>query len=212
MSGPLSLGRVTGALAAVNNENSVSLATANIDFTLLKVEAPAEYNSLGATISRKRKVDAEEGPLHRTARRLGALFEATLPSTDDLFRAYGKRVSEISSMPGVNPRESLDRDGIFASYIGADTASIWAAVTSGSAAIATHLLGCMLARIFTGSRSNFHLGRNRSTTKRAYPRQGRKCSLLPRTSSRAVGRPARHHKSGACKLGRQCSRMVAECR
>lgn len=64
--------------------------TANIDFTLLKVTAPVEFSALGATISRKRKVEAEEGTLHKTARRLGALFEGILPPTDDLFRAYGK--------------------------------------------------------------------------------------------------------------------------
>jgi hypothetical protein len=124
MSGPLSLGRVTGSLATVYNENSAALVTANIDFTLLKVTAPVEFSALGATISRKRKVEAEEGTLHKTVRRLGALFEGILPPTDDLFRAYGKRVSEISSLPGVNPRESADRDGIFASHIGADSASI----------------------------------------------------------------------------------------
>jgi hypothetical protein len=63
MSGPLSLGRVTAALATVYNENSASLATANIDFTLINVTAPVEFNALGATISRKRKVDVEEGAL-----------------------------------------------------------------------------------------------------------------------------------------------------
>ena len=147
---PMSLGRVTAALATVHNENSASLANLNFDFTLVKLEAPAEYNGLGATISRKRKDDAEDGALHRTARKLGALFEGLLPPTEDLFRAYGRRVSEISFMPDINPREGLERGGIFAGHVGADTASIWAAVTSGSSAIAAHLLGCLLARIFTG--------------------------------------------------------------
>jgi hypothetical protein len=148
MAGPI--GRITAAMAAVHNENSAALASLNFDFTLVKLEAPVEYTALGATISRKRKVDAEEGALHRTARQLGALFEDILPLTDDLFRAYGKRVSEISSIPAINPTQTSDRGGIFANHIGADTTSIWAAVTSGSSAIAVHLLGCMLARIFTG--------------------------------------------------------------
>jgi hypothetical protein len=143
------IGRITTALATVHNENSAALATLNFDFTLVKLEAPVEYSGLGATISRKRKTDAEEGSLHKTARRLGALFGELLPQTDDLFRAYGTRVSEISSIPSINPRESPDKAGIFGSHVGADTTSIWAAVTSGSAAIAVHLLGCMLARTFT---------------------------------------------------------------
>ena len=75
MSGPLSLGRVTAALATVQNENSTSLATANIGFTLIEVTVPVEFNALGVMTSRKRKVDAEGV----------ALFEGILPPTDDLF-------------------------------------------------------------------------------------------------------------------------------
>jgi hypothetical protein len=144
------VGRITAALVTVHNENSVSLANLNFDFALVKMEAPTEYNGLEATISRKRKMDTEEGALHKTARKLGALFGALLPPTDDLLRAYGTRVSEICAIPNINPREGSDRENIFASHVGADTTSIWAAVTSGSSAIAVHLLGCMLARIFTG--------------------------------------------------------------
>jgi len=148
MAGAIS--KITAALGSIHNENSVSLANLNFDFTLVKLEVPGEYNGLGATISRKRKIEAEEGALHKTARRLGALFTGMLPKTDDLFKAYGTRVSEISAMPSINPRDSAEKEGIFASHVGVDTASIWAAVTSGSSAIAAHLLGCMLARMFTG--------------------------------------------------------------
>jgi hypothetical protein len=137
-------------MVTAQNENSLALANLNFDFTLVKLEAPVEFMGLGTTISTKRKNDAEEGPLHRTARRLGALFKDVLPPTDELFRAYGKRASEISAMPTINPHRTSDRGGMFANHIGADTASIWAAATSGSAAISVHLLGCMLARIFTG--------------------------------------------------------------
>ncbi|KAG4430288.1 hypothetical protein IFR05_014235 [Cadophora sp. M221] len=150
MAGSMGIGRVTGALTALYNENTAALINNSFDFTLVKLEAPAEFYGVGSTISRKRKDDAEDGRLHRTARRLGALFGEILPSTDDLFRAYGTRVSEICTIPSVNPQEGSSREGIFASHIGADTASIWAAVKSGSAAIAVHLLGCMLARVFTG--------------------------------------------------------------
>jgi hypothetical protein len=146
----MSISRATAAMVSATKETSLSLASLNFDFALYKVEAPADYKDLGATISRRRKVDAEEGTLHKTARKLGALFASLLPPTDHLFSAYGKRVCEISSMPDINPREGSERGGIFASHIGADSASFWAGVTSGSPAIATHLLGCMLARIFTG--------------------------------------------------------------
>ncbi|KAE9373081.1 hypothetical protein N431DRAFT_544236 [Stipitochalara longipes BDJ] len=142
--------KMMAALATMHSENSVALANLNFDFTLVKLEAPIEYSGLGQTISLKRKIDAEEGALHKTARRLAGLFGGSLPQSDNLFRAYGTRVSEISSMPAINPRGGIDKEGIFASHIGADTASIWAAVTSGSAAIAVHLLACMLARMFTG--------------------------------------------------------------
>lgn len=42
--------------------------------------------------------NAEDGPLHRTARKLGALFEQILPPIKTLIKAYGVRVSEISSV------------------------------------------------------------------------------------------------------------------
>jgi hypothetical protein len=144
------VGRITGALATVHNENSASLANVNFDFTLVKFEAPLEYTALGHTISKKRKIDAEEGILHKTARRLGALFGDILPPSEDLFRAYGTRVSEIASTVAIDPSGTSNKQGVFANHIGVDSTSIWAAVTSGSAAIAAHLLGCMLARIFTG--------------------------------------------------------------
>ena len=142
------IGRATAALASVTNENSVSLANLNFDFSIVKLEAPHEFSGIGSTISEKRKHNAEHGPLHKTARKLGALFHGLLPNTPQLFRAYGKRVSEISSSHSANPKATV-RDGIFASQIGADSTSIWAAATSGDGAIGVHLLACMLARILT---------------------------------------------------------------
>lgn len=87
MSGPLSFGRVTAALATVHNESWASLATANLDFTLMKVEASVEFGALGAKISRKRRIDAEEGVLHKTVWRLGVLFGEQLPPTEDLLES-----------------------------------------------------------------------------------------------------------------------------
>jgi len=100
---------------------------------------------LGAVLSRQRKINAEDGPLHRTARKLGALFEQILPSTPNLIRAYGKRATAIFQTPGINP-QGTKKDGPFESFVGADGASLWAAATSGHSAVAVYLLACMLAR------------------------------------------------------------------
>ena len=143
------IGKVTGSALTLHNENSLSLANFNVDFTLLKVEAPPEFMDVGAAISPARKAEAEEGPLHQTARKLGALFEAILPPVPELLKAYGKRVSEILKSTQINPRAS-PRGGIFGDQIGADAASVWAAATSGGGAILVHLLACMLARMWTG--------------------------------------------------------------
>jgi hypothetical protein len=45
------IGRITAALSSIHNENSLSLANLNFDFTLVKLEAPVEYQPLGTTIS-----------------------------------------------------------------------------------------------------------------------------------------------------------------
>ncbi|KAF4625837.1 hypothetical protein G7Y89_g12325 [Cudoniella acicularis] len=89
-------GKATAAVATFQNETSLSLANLNLDFTLLNFEAPKEFHGFGETMSIERKADAEHGRLHRTARKLGALFEGLLPSTLLLLKANGKRVSEIS--------------------------------------------------------------------------------------------------------------------
>ena len=82
-----------------------------------------------------------------TARRLGALFESTLPSTPNLRRCYGQRASEISQVSALSS-DTKKRFGMFSDQLGSDATSIWAAATSGSAAIAVHLLACLLARMF----------------------------------------------------------------
>jgi hypothetical protein len=143
------IGRITAALATFHNENSVSLVNLNVDFTLIKMEAPPEFRGVGSTISEHRKSNAEDGAVHKTARKLGALFEAVIPPTPELFKKYGTRVSELSQSTKINPKPS-SRDGMFACHIGADSTSIWAAVTSGDGAIGVHLLACMLARMWSG--------------------------------------------------------------
>jgi hypothetical protein len=136
----LSLSAVTAS-----NKNSVSLASFSGDFTLIKFQPPAEFSALGKALSPARRQNAEDGPAHKTARRLGALFQQIIPSTPKLVEAYGRRATEIVETPGLNPRGSK-HDGAFEKYVGMDYTTIWAAVTSGTASLGVHLLSCMLAR------------------------------------------------------------------
>ncbi len=90
------IGRVTASALAATNENTFGLANFNLDFSLVKVEAPIEYRGLRSALSRHRVENAEQGPQHRTARRLGALFEQILPPIKTLAEAYGRRSSQIA--------------------------------------------------------------------------------------------------------------------
>ncbi|KAI4225089.1 MAG: hypothetical protein L6R36_004179 [Xanthoria steineri] len=90
------IGRLTTALASAYNENQVALANLNLDFTLLRVQAPLQFEGIGSMISSKRKENAESGLSHRTARKLGALFDGVLPDIPELIEAYGIRASEIA--------------------------------------------------------------------------------------------------------------------
>jgi hypothetical protein len=108
-----SIGKFTAAVAAVQNENSLSLANLNFDFTLIKLDAPTEFKGLGMTISKERKSKAEDGALHKTARKLGALFESYLPPAQNLIRPYGVRVSECQRSPRSHPSTPKEhKDGM----------------------------------------------------------------------------------------------------
>jgi hypothetical protein len=146
----MSLQNLTALLLAGRQETSIALANLNFDFSLYKVEAPAEFKLLGEELNAPRRAAAESGTPHVTARKLGALFQRLLPPTPELIRAYDRRVSEIASSRAVNPR-GTKADGVFAEQVGVDGTSIWAAATSGPESIALHLLACMLARIWSGS-------------------------------------------------------------
>ncbi|MCJ1440907.1 MAG: hypothetical protein MMC23_001393 [Stictis urceolatum] len=145
-----SIGKLQASLAAANQETTLALANLNFDFSLVRLEAPLEYKELGASLTAKRRDAAESGTPHLIARRLGSLFGSILPSTPALTSAYGQRASQISKSSLVNPLAS-ERYGPFQDYVGVDGTSIWAAATSGSAAIAVHLLACMLARVWSPS-------------------------------------------------------------
>lgn len=144
----MDISKITAAAVAQTNEFQLALASLNFDFSLFKVEAPQEYKAVGLSLSPSRKQNAEEGPAHRTARKLDAIIGSMVTSPDALVKVYGQRVSEICSTPSSNPRGSRAH-GMFQNYVGADSTTIWAAATSGKGALAVHLLACMLARLWT---------------------------------------------------------------
>ena len=139
------IGQFSAGLLSAANENILALTNLKFDFSLVKVDAPREYSELGQALSTGRRNEAEDGSHHRTARRLGSLFEQIVPSTPHLIKAYGVRSSQIARSSIVNPKGSA-RDGPFESYVGVDGTAMWAAATSGVPAIAVYLLACMLAR------------------------------------------------------------------
>ncbi|TLD27937.1 hypothetical protein E2P81_ATG06283 [Venturia nashicola] len=142
----MAINRLQAALAAVTNEVTVAAAQINFDFTLIKHEAPREYQLLGKNLSQKRKDDAESGSIHITARRLGALFDRVCAPTPNLLKAYGTRVSETSDEL-TSTASSEAANSIFAAYSGFDGTSIWAAATSSMPAIQVQLLACLLSRL-----------------------------------------------------------------
>ncbi|XEV00960.1 hypothetical protein FSHL1_006247 [Fusarium sambucinum] len=145
-----SFGRLQAALASATNELTIAAANINFDFTLVKCEAPKEFEPLGSALSQTRKENAEGGTAHITARRLGALFEGILPPTPTLVKSYGTRVSEIAQAAEQESSPKI-KESLFAAHVGADGTSIWAAATSSPTALHIQLLACMLARLWTAS-------------------------------------------------------------
>ncbi|KAI7973311.1 hypothetical protein EIK77_000659 [Talaromyces pinophilus] len=150
-----SIGRITGALINGTLEPAVALANLNFDFTLIKVDTPREFDDVGSQLSAQRRNNAEAGPSHVLARKLGALFRDVVPPTPELVKAYGNRASAIfNSTVAQNQAGALH--GFFAGIVGADATSMWAAATSGKHAIACHLLACLLARIWDATEATSH--------------------------------------------------------
>ncbi|KIV77822.1 hypothetical protein PV11_09602 [Exophiala sideris] len=143
----MSISQLTAALGSASLEAMVALVNAKFDFSLVKIEAPIEFQGVGQRISTTRRNVAENGMTHVTARKLGALFEHIIPDTPELVRAYGTRASEIINSPEANPTKA-GNFGFLQEHIGADATSLWAAATSGKEAIAVHLLACILANIW----------------------------------------------------------------
>ncbi|KAF5549501.1 hypothetical protein FMEXI_4201 [Fusarium mexicanum] len=144
--------KLVASAASIQNEFSLAAANLNLDFTLIKLEAPKEFGSVGTSLSNVRRENAERGSLHRTARKLGALFDGVPPSAQHLLSSYGKRVSEICQQRHIDTEER-NRYGIFSQFAGTDSASLWAAATSGTSAISIHLLACMIAGVFDSAQS-----------------------------------------------------------
>ncbi|KAF3934858.1 hypothetical protein ABW19_dt0202623 [Dactylella cylindrospora] len=141
------ISKIQAALAVATQETTLALLNFNFDCSVFKVEAPVEYKPVGALLSRKRRALAEDGVAHQTARKLGSLFEGILPSTPNLFKAYGTRASEIMEFHKTKEKDLASKVyGPFADYVGVDGTTIWAAATSSPAALAVHLLACLLAR------------------------------------------------------------------
>ena len=140
-----SIGRCVFSVLSGTQEITTGLANFNFDFSMVKVTAPDEYKSIGQHLSKKRKSSAEDGLFHRTARKLGALFEGVLPEAPHLVRAYGLRTSEIIENPRNNPAKSRQH-GPLDDHVGLDGRAHWAAATSGPGALPVLLLACILAR------------------------------------------------------------------
>ncbi|KAL6801228.1 hypothetical protein GGI42DRAFT_325954 [Trichoderma sp. SZMC 28013] len=143
-----SIGRIAISGITAIAEGSQALANLNFDFSLVKVEAPPEFHDLGYSLTQNRRETAEDGTLHVTARRLGAMFESILPKTPELVRCYGLRASEIAKASTIGTPKNL---GFFSKHAGIDGTSIWAGATSGTTAIQVHLLACLLARMWSGA-------------------------------------------------------------
>ena len=144
-----SISKLTPSAINTALEVAPALANLNFDFSLYKIEAPKEFNGVGSALSTFRRDEAENGMPHATARKLGALFDSVLPATPNVTRAYGQRASEISQISSISP-QTRSKYGVFSNRAGSDATSVWAAATSGPAAIAIHLLACLLAKMWDG--------------------------------------------------------------
>lgn len=147
-----SFGKLSNSLMSMTNENTLALVNFNVDLSLIRCEPAPEFLAVGSALTARRKLEAENGRIHKTACRLGFLLHDLLPDISKLYKAYGVRVSEILSGPDINP-QGTEHDGPFQAFIGADCTSIWAAATSDTSFVAVHLLACMLARAWEAKKA-----------------------------------------------------------
>lgn len=86
---PTTIERFLGDSAYYSVKVIAALANSYISLSLFKVEAPVEYHGLRTALSSRRVENAEDGSLHRTARKLGVFFQAFILPIPDLVKAYG---------------------------------------------------------------------------------------------------------------------------
>jgi hypothetical protein len=72
-----SIGRITLSLASGVMETTAALANFNFDFSIVRMEPPAEYRAIGNRLSKRRKEEAEGG-------KMGALFADIVPHVPSL--------------------------------------------------------------------------------------------------------------------------------
>ncbi|KAJ0156320.1 hypothetical protein CTA2_12790 [Colletotrichum tanaceti] len=136
----------SNSLVSNGNEFSPALVHVNLDISLFRCSPAVEFLRVGSALTPWRKKEAEDGNLHKTACRLGFLFDEILPDTPELLKAFGTRASEILDGPNINPQGTAE-DGPFRDFIGADGTCIWAAATSTTASVVPSLgLECMTQR------------------------------------------------------------------
>ncbi|KAK4248524.1 hypothetical protein C7999DRAFT_40267 [Corynascus novoguineensis] len=140
---------ITGNHDLYRPDTTLALANLNLEVNLFtkRVTPPVEYQGVGQHLAQWRLKEAQDGTQNTTARKLGILFREVLPTTPALIKAYGTRASDIGSSARANPKGNSFSYGPFGDRIGADATALWAAATSGHAAIQCHLLACMLARM-----------------------------------------------------------------
>ncbi|KAL9603954.1 MAG: hypothetical protein Q9179_002016 [Wetmoreana sp. 5 TL-2023] len=134
-----SINKLYSSIASGSLEIAPALANLNFDFALWKVAAPKEFEGVGSALSTPRREEAESGTLH------------TIAHTSNTWLDEGLWDSSFGDSPGLVVRRSSRKSyGVFASRVGPDATSLWAAATSGTSAISIHLLACLLARIWDG--------------------------------------------------------------
>ncbi|KAK4043121.1 hypothetical protein C8A01DRAFT_13315 [Parachaetomium inaequale] len=145
-----SIGHISAAAATARVDTTLALANLHFEVNLFtkRISPPIEYQGVGQHLAKPRLKEAQDGAQHTNARKLGLLFRRVLPATPGLIKAYGTRASEIARSAKANPKGEASSYGPFVDQIGADATTLWAAATSGHAAIQCHLLACMLARIW----------------------------------------------------------------
>jgi hypothetical protein len=77
--------KIGASLISQTAEANFGLATLNVDFSVIKLQAPAEYKPLGNESTPSRRSATENGIPHVTVRKFGALFRDWSTRSDQGF-------------------------------------------------------------------------------------------------------------------------------